>query len=219
MRYLILLCLLCGNANAANILIIADSIGNGSGHIGNLGYIPYVREKIDNVLYPAPCNFLTDNTATGVNSGNSARLVACLPMWLAAVPPGTIVHFNAGMHDIHIAGCLTGGTSHQIEPSDYLMNLQTALNIIWAVGDIPIFATTTPVENRIHCHSNDDIIVYNHQAKLLMDSEGVPIDDLYSLMRPIQDQYHIPNDIHFTNAGYDVMSAQIVASIMAISGM
>ena len=205
MKYLILALVfipICSHAD--KILIVGDSI--------SLGYTPYVQEKIHGVQHNGTCPYFADNTApvTGTNGGSSKREAACIRHWLRQ-GHFSIVHFNAGMHDVHVANCANGGNQHQVELSDYLRNLQTILDAIRKYGATPIFATTTPVHGTVNCHSNSDIIRYNAAAISMMQSQGVQIDDLYSHIVSVQDKYH--HGIHFDKSGYQILANKVSNSI------
>ena len=187
-----------GSANSPHVIIIGDSI--------SLGYTPYVQMQVPNVDHNGECGLLTDATAAHDNAGSSAREAACIGKWLAG-QHYDIVHFNAGMHDVFVAGCAQGNTAHEVELSDYLMNLQTVIDAIRAHGAIPVFATTTPVEGAVACHSDSDIQAYNMAAVDMMRAEGVRVDDLYAAILPVQAQYH--HGIHFTHAGYQRLAAVV----------
>lgn len=205
MKYLLLLALFA-SAASADVLVAGDSI--------SLGWTPYLQMQMDGVHHVGRCDKLADFTANGQNSGNSARLTACIPQWLAQYPTGTTVVFNAGMHDVHIAGCKDGGTRRQIGLSDYLSNLQLVIDSIRAAGDVPIFVTTTPVQPyNGSCHFNDDIIDYNNAAVGMMQSQGIQVIDLYAAAFPIQGYLHGDMGIHFTPIGYDFLSHKVFKSL------
>ena len=218
-----LLALLCGcngveasdiAAAAPDILLVSDSVGVGDGQPGNYGYTPYVQYLVDNVHHSGRCPYHQDATTGDTdNSGSSARVAACIRLWLHGYHHA-IIHFNAGLHDIYVPGCEYGRIQHEVELSDYLRNLQEVVDAIRETDNIPVFATTTPIEGEVYCHSNRDVVEYNRNAKELMESQGVAVDDLYAVMYPHQDQYHLPYNIHFTDAGYKFLAGYIAKSLV-----
>lgn len=203
MKYVLALLLFVSiNCHAASILIVGDS--------ESLGYMPYVQQSMA-VDHNEGCDLDRDRTTPELgNAGNSKRMSECIGMWLAQ-GSYTVVHFNAGMHDVYVHACKKGGIAHEIELSDYLMNLQTTLDAIRTYGAIPIFATTTPLDGRVYCHSNDDIKAYNEAAVAMMKSQGVAIDDLNGYIYDVRKQYLPTYDIHFTPAGFQFLSIQVVS--------
>lgn len=204
MRWIPALLLLagCNQTSSPNILIIGDSI--------SLGYTPFVQQEVPNVSHNGACSYFLDKTTGPTNAGSSKRAAACINIWLSQ-GNYQIVHFNTGMHDTRDCG-----NGPLVSLSDYLMNLQTILDAIRASGAKPIFATTTPVEYGVYCHSNSVIAEYNQAAIVMMQSQGVQIDDLYSYMLPVQSQYHLLHNIHFTKEGYEFLSDRVSYSISRI---
>lgn len=199
MKYLtVLLMLLAGNCQASTFLLAGDSI--------HIGYFPYVTTPGTEINIACP--YLTDKTADGNNTGNSARLAACITLMLS-VKHYDYVFFNAGMHDVHVKGCLNGETDKQVPLSDYLMNLQTIIDAIRAAGSIPLFATTTPVQGTVHCHTNQTIINYNAAAVAMMKSQGIDVDDLFTEVFPIQGYLHGSMGIHFESQGYHFLGDEV----------
>jgi lysophospholipase L1-like esterase len=194
-----------GGAAPVSYFLVGDSI--------SLGYLPYVQDLLPRTSHNGTCPYFQDDETGDTNNGGSSRRdAACIALWLNGTNH-TVVHFNAGLHDVH--DCFG---RHQVELSDYLENLQTVLDAIRANGAIPVFATTTPVEGDIYCHSDSDIRTYNAAAVSLMHGQGVLIDDLYDYMLPEQDKYHLPGNIHFTQEGNAYLGMEVAACLQIAVG-
>lgn len=185
-------------------MIVGDSV--------SLGYMAALQQMDPSAIHIGDCYIDMGTLLRADNAGNSARMDACMDTWLAGLPPQTEIHFNAGLHDLHIPGCGRGLTAHEVEISDYLMHLQNILDKIRSHRLIPIFATTTPVEGETDCHRNKDVIAYNSAAVGLMTSQGVEVDDLYFFMAPNITKYHGVG-VHFTKAGYAYLAVFVEASL------
>ncbi len=55
--------------------------------------------------------------------------------------------------------------------------------------------------------------IYNDIARKVMEENGVAIDDLYSAILPKQAQLQLPENVHFSHAGYDVLATSVTQSI------
>lgn len=197
----------CNDASKPSVLVIGDST--------SIGWTPYVQQFYPNVEHNGKCfkqPFIHTSGADD-NAEWSAHEAACIDMWLSR-GHYDIVHFNAGLWDLLECG------EHGVTPlSDYLNNLQIVLDAIRKYGAYPIFATTTPViRGNDQCVDPRRVREYNAAAMTMMISQGVQVDDLYSLMQPVQHQYHYPHNIHFDAAGYMLLASGVMTALsMAIS--
>ena len=81
-----------------------------------------------------------------------------------------------------------------------------------------VFATTTPVPmggNLTPTRKFDSIPARNEVALKVMQEQGVAIDDLYTVVLPVQEKVGRPNDVHFQSEGYDLLAKAVAASIAA----
>lgn len=196
------LLLLAGcNSSQSQTLIVGDSI--------SLGYTPYVETRDADVAHNGACPYYIDADTGPTNAGNSKRAASCMDIWLSQ-GNYRIVHFNTGLHDVRDCG-----NGPAVALSDYLMNLQSIIDAIRAHGAVPIFATTTPVEHAMACHSDLTIQEYNAAAVEMMHSQGIQVDDLYAYMAPYQTQYHGDEGIHFTQQGYEFLAARVISALSA----
>jgi len=87
-----------------------------------------------------------------------------------------------------------------------------------ATGARLIFATTTPVPKDGKLQPGrifDSIEARNELAVKLMRDEGVAIDDLYAVAKPVMETIGRPNDVHFAPAGYSLLAKAVAESIAA----
>jgi hypothetical protein len=104
------------------------------------------------------------------NCGDSANLARRLDEW--ADPAATLVVFNAGLHDIRRSD---KGGRHQVEIDRYEENLAAVVGKLRDCGLVPVFATTTPVDDDRHAASGKpertdaDVRTYNGAARRVAD--------------------------------------------------
>jgi acyl-CoA thioesterase-1 len=176
------------------VLLIGDSI--------SMGYTIPVRNDLKgqaNVHRPP------------TNCGSTQSGLKNIDAWLGN-DHWDVIHFNWGTHDLKY---LSAG--HQnVPPARYEKNLRTLVERMKQTGATLIFATTTPypadVKGKFTRVPGDDV-VYNTIAKKVMEEEGVQIDDLYAAALPKLAQIQIPQDVHFTQAGSEVLAQQVSQSI------
>jgi len=121
-----------------------------------------------------------------------------------------VVHFNFGIHDAKIKG-----GKPTCDVTAYEKNLQEAVKILKGSGAKIIFATTTPIPAEVKPEGRNfaPIPPYNEVALKVMKENGIPVDDLYALMLPVEQKYQKPFDVHFTQEGSDYMAKTIAKSI------
>ena len=122
-----------------------------------------------------------------------------------------IVHWNNGYWDMNIEAPMT----EAIHPVDeYVRFLKRILAEIRRNGAVPIFATTTPIlspgaaadvtgtgADNIN-YDNEWVVRYNAAAKELMASEGVAVNDLYSICLADAHYFKCRDLLHLTEEGY-----------------
>ena len=182
------------------VLLIGDSI--------SMGYTLLVREKLEgkaNVHRPAE------------NCSESAKGLARLDTWLGN-GKWDVVHFNFGLHDLKYVdekGAMTDpdkGKQVALLPA-YEKNLRELVVRLQKTGAKLIFATTTPVPAGSQGRVAQDELHYNEVAVRVMKELGVAIDDLHAVITPRQAKLQRANNVHFINAGYELLAEQVVASI------
>lgn len=148
-----------------------------------------------------------------VNCGATPAGLKGIDAWLGA-DGWDVIHFNWGLHDLRYLP-----TGEQLSPpADYERNLQRLVARLMKTGAVLVFATTTPVRQDEHrkgklLRRSGAERVYNEIAEKVMRESRVLIDDLCAFARPRLQEIQLPNDLHFTEAGYKVLAGQVAASI------
>ncbi len=190
------------------VLLIGDSI--------SLGYTPLVRDLLRgqaNVHRPAE------------NSGPTIEGLKNLDAWLAVdTPPGKtpakwdVIHFNFGLHDIKIVSGGLTAPNLQVPPDQYDKNLRILVKRLQATGATLIWASTTPVPQSTTLSPprlKDDVVKYNEIAARVMADNKILTDDLYNAILPQEAQLQKKNNVHFSQAGYQVLAQHVANSIKA----
>jgi len=203
------------------VLIIGDSI--------SMGYTLPVRAALKDKanVHRIP-----------TNGGPTDRGVQYLDRWLNK-EHWDVIYFNFGLHDFKWLddkgryvppGSETG---HQIAPLPvYKKNLLTLVEGLKKTGAKLIFATTTPVPDGAIGRLDSDRRLYNDAAVKIMKEQGVEVSDLAAFVEDIQSHVapyppldpasktkliihegaiQLPYDVHFTDAGYEMMAKKIIA--------
>jgi acyl-CoA thioesterase-1 len=178
------------------VLIIGDSV--------SIGYTLPVRELLKDKanVHRIPMN----GGATEVGLAN-------MKSWLGT-GKWDVIHFNFGLHDAKYASETTQRASRE----QYAENLRTLIGRMKATGAKLIFATTTPVPNGgvlSPTRKFDSIPERNKIAAQVMQENGVAIDDLYTVVLPVQEKIGRPNDVHFQPEGYAVLAKAVAGSVEA----
>ena len=187
------------------IVLIGDSI--------RMGYMERVRRLIGEraeVVWPE------------ANCGNSMMIREHLSEWVTYHAPD-LVHFNAGIHDL---GWMPDETVPRFAISAYVRNLRIILRRLRKTTHARlIFATTTPflipmdAGPREQCRIAPVVSRYNAAAVRLMESSGVPVNDLYQAAVAAGVSNCLGDDrLHMNDHGNEVLAAAVVASVMAVIG-
>ena len=125
-----------------------------------------------------------------------------------------VIHFNWGLHDLKM---MPDG-QRRVSAEVYETNLRELVRQLKATGAKLIWATTTPVPDPVSKLGSraTDAPVYNGIAKKIMDENGVIIDDLYSLALPQLSKIQRPQNVHFTQEGYEALAKQVAGSIESV---
>ena len=121
-----------------------------------------------------------------------------------------VIHCNWGLHDI--AQVERAGVQ-QVGIEEYERNLETLFDRLQATGAALIWATTTPVPEGASSRSPADAVGYNRAAARIAAARGIAVDDLYALALPRMTELQPPRNVHFTEAGAEVLAAQVARSI------
>ena len=186
------------------VLLIGDSVSEGYTHPARMA----LAGKVNVLRVPQNARHTRDG-------------LQYLAQWLGD-RPWDVVHFNWGLHDIsrtfRVRGVKTACDKTQVPPTEYETNLQELVKRLRMVAAKLIWASTTCVPRRAPAtgRRNIDVIRYNRIARRVMRANCITINDLYALSwQKLRDrQRSSPADVHFTDAGYGVLGAQVAASIL-----
>lgn len=189
--------------NLPMVLILGDSI--------SMGYTPVVKEGLKgkaNVIH---------------NPGNSQGTTHTLKQidsWLK-LQKWDVIHFNLGLHDLKRVK--TAGTSdnsndpndpYQADLATYEKNLSAIVAKLKKSGASLVFATTTPFPAGVKPHRDPrDAVRYNDVAKKIMKANGIPVNDLYTLVKPRLKELQKPVNVHFSKQGSTVMGDEVTKYI------
>ena len=130
--------------------------------------------------------------------------------------PFDVVHWNNGYWDMDIEGPLG---EHLIPPEDYMRFLRRIARTLKAYGAQVIFATTTPIfesgdaadqQTGVNLRfKNEWVQLYNAAARIVMEEEDIPVNDLYSLCLQGEQYYKCADRLHLTQEGYQKCAQQV----------
>jgi lysophospholipase L1-like esterase len=200
------------NDDLPNVLIIGDSI--------SIGYTKFVQEMMKgkaNVYRPlnAKGGFLN---CQGTTSG-----IKKIDEWLS-VKKWDIIHFNFGLHDLKHVDAKTGKNSmkpedpQQADVKAYKKNLTEIVKKLEATGAKLIFATTTPFPDKPGgpLRRANQPAKYNKGALKIMKKNNIKINDLHAFTLPRLKELQLPNNVHFTKEGSEILAKQVVEKILEI---
>jgi lysophospholipase L1-like esterase len=154
--------------------------------------------------------------APGENGRFSLYTSMRLPIWLKELGTPDIVHWNNGLWDLGINP--TRGPA-QFSLEDYLTNLKTILAMLRKTSARLIWATSTPVPEKRPQKPGGwlwkmaEIRRYNAAAEELMQSENIPINDLFPLILADMDHLLDEGMCHLSDAGVRVAAQAVVICI------
>jgi len=184
-------------ADLPRVLIIGDSI--------SMGYTLPVREELEGIanVHRIPAN-----------GGPTSRGLANIDKWLGD-GNWDVIHFNWGIHDLKYIG-----EERQVEPGPYEENLRALVAKLKATGAKLIWATITPIpEGKLNPdRSFGKVPEYNAIAAKVMEENDVATNDLFSYMMPRFEEFHKPQDLHYTSAGSAYLGKKVAQEIKAALG-
>ncbi len=127
-----------------------------------------------------------------------------------------VIHFNWGLHDVYTmsAGTTPGVPSVLID--EYEDNLNILVPKLLATGAELVWCSTTPSYDSEPAFRESDILAYNAVAKTIMDSYGIPINDLHDYAATLQPAYQqSTGNIHFSAAGSALLGEQVANAVLA----
>ena len=127
-----------------------------------------------------------------------------------------VVHWNNGYWDMDVEGVVKEAL---IPVEDYMRFLRRIIATLRAYGAQVIFATTTPIfeeggaadmQTGINLRfKNEWVQRYNAAAKVVMEEEDVPVNDLYELCLGGEKYYKCDDRLHLTQEGYKKCAQQV----------
>lgn len=185
------------------VLIIGDSI--------SIGYTPFVKEAFKgkaNIIH-APGN--NESTVTGLKY---------FDRWLGA-QPWDVIHFNFGLHDVKYIDQQTKLTDvtagkQWVPIADYEKNLGELVQRLKKTGARLVWCSTTPIPEGARGRVPGDEVRYNAVAKEIMQSEGVPINDLHAFVGTPKHRRALgglDKDVHYNTAGSRALAGEVVKAI------
>ena len=145
-------------------------------------------------------------------AGTTANIVPHLDEWLGD-SRWDVIHFTFGLRDVTRAA---DGTI-AVPLAEFERNTAQIVKRLKATGAKLIWASATPVprDDLKPVRKAEDVLKYNAAAHAIMTANGVAVDDLYALALPRLKEIQRPNNVHFTEAGYEALGAQVAAAIRA----
>jgi len=186
-------------------LIIGDSI--------SLGYTPYVQDMLSGRVEVVHNPGNAQHTGTGLEK---------LDEWLGT-EPWDLIHVNWGLWDLcyrHPDATTYGNRDkvHGIQTfsiPEYRSNLEKLVIKLKCTGAKLVWATTTPVPAGEAGRIRGDAIRYNAAAKEIMDTYGIPINDLYAYIYDHMNEFQVRyGDVHFTTEGYQYLAIAVTEHIL-----
>lgn len=161
-------------------------------------------------------------SAPGENCRFAAYTLNSLRMWLPTMPKPDIIHWNNGLWDTAILYPEDGCFTHL---GDYADALEKILRELKKTGAKIVFAATTPVSPDKQflttaappAHKNEDIRRYNAAARIIMEQNGIEVNDLYQLVEPHISEYISADMIHPTPSGIEALAAAVSHKIKEVS--
>jgi lysophospholipase L1-like esterase len=193
-------------ARLPKVLIIGDSI--------SIGYTPHVKRLMDG-------RALVERHAG--NAGDTRNGLAKIDAWLGDTS-WDVIHFNWGLHDLCYRNPAVKANAGKdklngaiaVPPAQYEANLEQLAERLKKTGARLVWANTTFVPEGEPGRKTGDDLVYNEAAARVMRKHAIPVNDLHALSAAFPAKLFVrPGDVHFTEAGYGKLAAQVAAAIEA----
>ncbi len=132
------------------------------------------------------------------------------------------VHFNFGLHSIKLPNKGHDPDHQRATDEDfetYERELREAIEFIRKHDVKPLFSNTTPNPKNAAMRNDADVVILNEMAKKITDEMGVPLNDLYGLVKAQEDYpllYKHPrneNNCHFEEVGRKLLGENVAKFI------
>jgi len=182
------------------VLLLGDSI--------RIGYDKYVKMAFDGV---ADIRFPRENCAF------STYNICFLSAWKERVgfdDDVDLVHFNTGLWD----SLQMGDGELFIDIETYKENIDRICIILKRLFPKAklVFATSTPVVERLftsYKRKNQSVELYNEAAVEIVKKHDAEIDDLYSLIKDVPENYYSDSTHLYTKEGTKLLTEQVCRCI------
>lgn len=134
------------------------------------------------------------------NCGPTANGLAKLEVWLGT-GNWDVIYVNFGIHD------------RATPIADYEARLTKILTRLQRTGATVIWASSTPLPAQSSYGSDEAMVVRNRAAAGIAAQHGIAVDDLYAYITPHLATTQKPNDVHFTDRGYELLAERVSATI------
>lgn len=171
-----------------SIMVIGDSI--------SIGYFPVVKATLGGVydVVHNPCN-----------AEDSLWTIQHLDKWLASRDHFEAITFNNTLWDIASWAPTSDGV--------YEQNLHAIARQIKNKTQHPLYVLGTQVLPNTAYRVDADEVRKNQIAIAVMAFEGIPVLDLYAVSATIQADHVAPTDVHYTDAGYQILGGAVLGSL------
>lgn len=115
-----------------------------------------------------------------------------------------MIHFNFGIHD------------RNSPPAEYEERLEAIVKRLKKTGAKLIWASSTPISPDTPRLKPGSSARSNQIAEKIMKRHGIPINDLYSYIKPTLDQHQLPKNCHFNQDGYKQLGKKVVEAILDV---
>lgn len=186
-----------------SVLLLGDSI--------RMHYQPVVRQELG-------VDFEVHGPAE--NCATSRNLLANLERWALAAP-ASIIHVNAGLHDLRYD---PGQDAPVVAIGEYESNVRAILTLLRERTNARlIWATTTPVHEKLHAEHKlsrrreSDVTSYNAIATRVARELEVEINDLCTAtLAHDPDTLWSQDGVHFNERGYRFLGGEVARAIRAM---
>ena len=182
----------------SRVLIIGDSI--------SIGYTPRVRK-----LLQGKANVHRPKTNCRWSAFGNENVL----QWIGE-EKWDLIHFNFGLWDWY-----GWKQENKATPQSYAKSLEGIVQKLKSSDAKLVFAVTTPPcigpEKKVKFKvTNEQAEEFNRLARAVMKKHGVAINDLYSLIGKDRAKYQLgENDVHYNDAGRDLLATQVSRVIIS----
>ena len=146
------------------------------------------------------------------NCQYSLYTLSSLNRWIGTLGQPDLIHWNNGLHD---CGHNPVRSPIQIPADMYRANLEFIFDQLTALTPKVIWATSTPVHpdrpfrEAQWSWRNEEIDHYNDVARDLMQTKGVPINDLHTLVWNNMPGFLSEDQLHLSESGQEACAKAV----------